>query len=31
MDTIGSLGRTQQANYVNEPGLYALNLGITKP
>ena len=30
-DTIDSLGRTQQANYVNESGLYSLIFGSTKP
>ena len=29
-DTIDSLGRTQQANFINESGLYALIFGSTK-
>ena len=31
LDAIDSLGRTQQANYVSEFGLYALIVGSTKP
>ncbi len=31
LDTIDALGRTQQVNYVSEPGLYALIFGSTKP
>ncbi|MGK9450233.1 BRO-N domain-containing protein [Acidithiobacillus caldus] len=30
-DTIDALGRTQQVNYINESGLYALIFGSTKP
>ncbi|QYG01883.1 BRO family protein [Massilia sp. NP310] len=30
MDAIDSMGRTQQANHVNESGMYALILGATK-
>ena len=30
LDTIDSLGRTQQTNHINESGLYALTLGSTK-
>lgn len=30
LDAIDSLGRTQQANHVNESGMYALILGATK-
>jgi hypothetical protein len=31
LDTIDGVGRVQQANHVNESGLYALILGSTKP
>ncbi|MEO5350999.1 MAG: Bro-N domain-containing protein [Magnetococcus sp. YQC-3] len=31
LDAVDSLGRTQQANYINESGLYALIFGSTKP
>jgi prophage antirepressor-like protein len=31
LDTIDSLGRTQQVNHLNESGLYSLILGSTKP
>lgn len=31
LDAIDSLGRSQQANHVNEPGLYALIFGSRKP
>jgi prophage antirepressor-like protein len=31
LDAIDSMGRTQQANHVNESGMYALILGATKP
>lgn len=30
LDAIDSMGRTQQANHINEPGLYALTMGATK-
>lgn len=31
LDTTDNLGRTQQANHINESGLYALIFGSTKP
>ena len=31
LDTIDALGRTQQVNFVNESGVYALIFGSTKP
>lgn len=31
LDTIDSMGRTQQVNHINESGLYALIFGSTKP
>ncbi|KQQ32015.1 hypothetical protein ASF61_16915 [Duganella sp. Leaf126] len=30
LDAIDSMGRTQLANHINEPGLYALTMGATK-
>lgn len=30
LDAIDTMGRTQQANHINEPGLYALTMGATK-
>jgi len=30
LEAIDSLGRAQQVNHVNEPGLYALTFGSTK-
>lgn len=31
LDTIDSMGRTQQSNYINESGMYALIFGSKKP